>query len=259
MLLAVARVGLLIRRSLVRSQLGEPTNQCVSYPATQQKTAEYSPLVNIALAACVAICLFMTKAAISATPADILSNQLIQAAWWQATQDSSTVDVPFAGDSLIHRMRVQNVLEDAVNRGSSGARGTNVCQMVRQVPEFQTRRAALIHVGVNDAQDILFRKLITVKHWRNRVSCILAYATIPLVWTGIHYTAWPDLNLLIDEMNTIAKEACEARELPCVWVRSPWTQFNQSDFFDEVHLNAQGYSVWIPAIREGFADLGIAP
>lgn len=189
---------------------------------------------------------------------------MIHVAQVQATQDDAHVDIPFVGDSIIHRMRVHSVIGDAVNRGSSGATGNLVCQMVRQVSEFQARRAALVHIGTNDATDIM-SGLATLAQWRNRVNCILAYATVPLVWAGIHYTGVARKNTIIDQLNEIAEAACEERdqahpELPCVFVPSNLGErFNPALFGDSTHPNAQGYAVWIPAIRAGFADLGIAP
>lgn len=205
-----------------------------------------------------ALVLFMSVSAYAATPADILEGQMIRVAQMQSPQDIAGTDIPFVGDSIIAFMRVKDVLRDAVNRGSAGARGHNVCQMIRQVSEFQTRRAALVHVGTNDAGDIL-GGIATIQHWRNRVNCILAYATIPLVWAETHQTAYPNKNAIIDQLNLIAKEACEARDVPCVWVPSPWVQFRPDYFPDGTHPNALGYAAWKPDVQAGFAALGINP
>lgn len=197
--------------------------------------------------------------AFAATSAAILSNQMIKVAQMQSAQDDERVDIPFVGDSIVHRWRVRAVHPDAVNRGSSGATGYQVCPMVRQVTEFQQRRAAFIHYGTNDATEILGGRQ-TEQAFRNTVNCVLQYVTIPIVWGAIHYTWNDEKNRIIDRLNPYIRTQCEARQpVPCVFVDSPFPIYDPVFFSDGTHPNNVGYAVIEPGVQTGFVRIGVSP
>lgn len=212
---------------------------------------------------------FIPTTSIAATSAEILNRQLIKVAQVQATQDAAHADIPFAGDSIIHRARVRAFASDGVNRGSAGATGYEVCQMVRNVPEFQQARAAVIHFGTNDATEILQALAagedlaVLLRRFGNTVNCVLNYVTIPIVWGGIHLTGVAKKNPVIAQMNALIMARCIARERLCVFVQSPLDrgtgQFQADLYGDATHPNAAGYALWAPGLRAGLAEAGVAP
>lgn len=177
--------------------------------------------------------------------------------------------VVFFGDSIIQRLYVSQITTDrALNFGLWGATSWWVNNLLQGMTTPRTARAAVVHVGTNDARYIL-AGAERLADLRANVGRILDAITAPTVLTGVHHTTYDaptfsaaQRNEVIDQINAIERELCAARS-HCLWVPSNLDDASghvRPEFLDDgLHPSAAGYAQWAPAIAEGLRQLGAIP
>ena len=170
--------------------------------------------------------------------------------WMDASvPDKATI---FLGDSITQGLATVAIAPYSVNYGIGDE---NTAQLLEAIPSYKSLARAntiFLAIGINDLSH--GQKLGLSDRYRKIVEALPAKT--PLVWSAVMPAKSGNITLTdINQVNEVIKAMCVSRA-NCTYVDT-WrflakdNEINSHLFQnDGVHLNADGYEVWIVALRK---------
>lgn len=164
--------------------------------------------------------------------------------------------VLFIGDSMIQGLCTAAVTENGVGLGIGGDTTQGVTARIMNMAALHTAKAVVLGVGYNDIRntspmtfEVDYRRLLAVMPADQTIhSCGILPVAASNNDTGMLSS--------IQSYNTIIINACSALK-NCIYVAPPAGLYTEQGFLKEnlhggdgLHLNHEGYALWIEALRE---------
>jgi lysophospholipase L1-like esterase len=163
-----------------------------------------------------------------------------------------TVDYLFLGDSHMEQCEWQEFFpgKRVANRGIGGETTEGLLTRLNALPKA---RLIFLQIGIND---LLMGQTPqkTAQRYSQIIKSLEVSGTQKVVPVQVFYTRYsPDVNPAVSELNAFLLEAWqkEGREyLTLNEDLSPKRELLQNYTLDGIHLNAQGYRIWIQKIKD---------
>ncbi len=160
--------------------------------------------------------------------------------------------VVFLGDSITHDLATESVIDNSVNYGIGGMTSA---QLLSALPAYQSlyrAKAIVLMIGINDWGHGISEGLMD----RLKVIESTLPSGKPLVWNSIMPAGGnPSRMDEIAATNELIRTLCSSRP-SCIYVdtwkflASPDGKRLDNFYADSLHLNGDGYQLWISALRQ---------
>jgi len=194
-----------------------------------------------------------------------LSIYYYQIAEYHRRMDGNIPDgsVLFIGDSITQGLAVTAIADKGVNFGIGGDTSLGVLERIHYYESIETSYAVVLAIGINDLKRRENKEIL-----QNYESILTSIPNdIPIIFSAIlpiderikkDGDGW---NNRIAELNENAKEICALVE-NCFFINSggkliDFTSNLNSSYHigDGVHLNSQGYEIWIADIKNALLKM----
>ncbi len=170
--------------------------------------------------------------------------------------------VIFVGDSITEGLNTREVAANSVNYGISNDTTTGVLQRLKSYRSIERAMLVVLAIGVNDLVNRSVED--TARDYTLIVDSIPA--DTPVLLSALlpvdEKRGWKGLNQKVDEMNRHI--ASLANQRTSLFYMDTSAQFkdeggNLKQFLhtDGVHLNANGYQIWITALKAVISEMQV--
>lgn len=165
--------------------------------------------------------------------------------------------VVFLGDSITASWDVDSVTPGSISFGIGGETTPQLASRIGKFNFTHTARGVVVAIGTND-----IRRSIAIGDSEAAIRTVLDNISVPVIVSGIHPVGAPepDNNAKIGQRNAMLESVC-AEYQNCTFSPSPFASPLEAQYHtgDGLHLNAAGYSVWAPAVRDALTAAGVLP